>query len=125
MENYPALIIFLIDQSGSMEGNPIDLVSQALKLFLQSLPEGSYYQLIGFDTKYIKYDEQPKKYIKENIIKSMEIIEKLDASLRLTNIYSPLENIYSSYKIYDEIKLPKNIFLLTGGEVNDKKKLLN
>ena len=54
MENYPALFIFLIDQSYSMEGNPIDLVSQALKLFLQSLPEGSYYQLIGFGSDYIK-----------------------------------------------------------------------
>ncbi len=110
MENYPAIFIFLIDQSASMEGNRIYLVSQALKLFLQSLPEGSYYQLIGFGTTYVKYDEQPKKYIKENIIKSMEIIEKLSANLGSTDIYSPLENIYSSYKIYDEIKLPKNIF---------------
>ena len=45
IENYPALFIFLIDQSSSMYGTPIKLVSNALKLFLQSLPEGSYFQL--------------------------------------------------------------------------------
>ena len=91
MENYPALFIFLIDQSYSMEGNPIDLVSQALKLFLQSLPEGSYYQLVGFGSDYIKYDKQPKKYIKENITKSMELIDRLNASLGGTDVYSSLE----------------------------------
>ena len=52
----------------------------------------------------------------------MEIIEKLSANLGSTDIYSPLENIYSSYKIYDEINLPKIIFLLTDGAVDDKKK---
>ena len=124
MENYPALFIFLIDQSYSMEGNPIDLVSQALKLFLQSLPEGSYYQLVGFGSDYIKYDKQPKKYIKENITKSMELIDRLNASLGGTDVYSSLEIKYTSYKIYDEINLPKIIFLLTDGAVDDKKKVI-
>ena len=56
LEKYPALFIFLIDQSGSMKGNPIQIVSEALKLALQSLPINSYYQLIGFGTNYKKYD---------------------------------------------------------------------
>ena len=40
---YPALFIFLIDQSGSMTGNAIKVASKALLLFLQSLPAGSFY----------------------------------------------------------------------------------
>jgi len=134
----PALFIFLIDQSGSMEYGdygwhdysdeeknnkditPIEIVSQALKLFLQSLPANSYYQLIGFGSKFKKYDEIPKKYTKENIQKSLEIIKSLKADLGGTNIYSPLKSIYDDEKEYDKIKLPKNIFLLTDGEIENK-----
>ena len=42
-----------------------------------------------------------------------------------TDIYSPLKNIYNSKKDYDNIKLPKNIFLLTDGAVDNKKDTLN
>ena len=41
----PGLFVFLIDQSGSMRGKSIDLVRQALLLFIQSLPANSYFQL--------------------------------------------------------------------------------
>ena len=130
----PALFIFLIDQSGSMgSGNfwwdknpkkkknaPIKIVSKALELFLQSLPVNSYYQLIGFGSNFIKYDESPKEYTKENIQKSLEIIKSLDSDLGGTDIYSPLKSIYENEKDYDKIKLPKNIFLLTDGEIEDK-----
>ena len=124
-ETFPSLFIFLIDQSGSMSGSPIEIVSQALKLFLKSLPVGSYYQLIGFGSKFKKYDEIPKEYTKENIQKSIEFVENLDADLGGTNIYDPLNNIYSSIKDYNDIDLPKNVLLLTDGEINDKGKTLN
>ena len=52
----PALFIFLIDQSGSMYGSNIKIASKGLKLFLQSLPPNSYYQIIGFGSIYKAYD---------------------------------------------------------------------
>ena len=119
----PALFIFLIDQSGSMY-NSIKIASAALKLFIQSLPVGSYYQIIGFGSEFVKYDKEPKEYNKENILESISIIEKLDDSLGGTDIYSPLKDIYDSSEIYDKINLPKNIFLLTDGEIDDKEKTL-
>ena len=54
----------------------------------------------------------------------MELIDRLNASLGGTDVYSSLENKYTSYKIYDEINLPKIIFLLTDGAVDDKKKVI-
>ena len=128
----PALFIFLIDQSASMSTGgynsdsdvkaPIKIVSKALELFLRSLPKGSYYQLIGFGSNFIKYDGVPKKYSKENIEDSLKIVRSLDADLGGTDIYSPLQSIYENEREYDKIKLPKNIFLLTDGEIEDKKK---
>ena len=116
----PSIFIFLIDQSGSMSGNKIKIASQALILFLQSLPVGSYYQIIGFGSTYNLYDELPKEYNKNNINKSIKIIESLEANLGGTNIFSPLDYIYNSFQHYDKINLPKNIFLLTDGAVRDK-----
>ena len=120
----PSLFIFLIDQSGSMSGNPIKVASKALLLFIQSLPAGSYYQIIGFGSNYKKYDEEPKEYNQENIKNTMQLIDDLRADLGGTDIYSPLKDIYNSYKIYDKINLPRNIFLLTDGEIDNKKDTL-
>ena len=108
----PGLFIFLIDQSGSMRGNSIDLVKQALLLFIQSLPVNSYFQLIGFGTNFKKYNEEPVIYNKENVEKIINIINSLRADLGGTNISSPLSAIYNDNN-YSKINLSKNIFLLT------------
>lgn len=50
-----------------MAGKPIKIACQALKLFLQSLPIGPYYQLIGFGSSFEKYENEPVAYIKYNI----------------------------------------------------------
>ena len=121
----PALFIFLLDQSGSMSGHPMEVASKALILFLQSLPAGSYYQIIGFGSNYVKYDKIPKGYTQRNIKDSIAFIEKLKADKGGTNIYDPLKDIYNSKADYKYIKLPKNIFLLTDGEIDDKKKTLS
>ena len=121
----PALFIFLIDQSGSMSGSRIKIASKALELFIQSLPVGSYYQIIGFGSDYKVYDDKPKEYNMNNIKNSLEMIKKLDADLGGTNIAGPLKYIYDSDKIYEKITLPRNIILLTDGEAWDKEKGLN
>ena len=115
----PALFIFLVDQSGSMTGNSINIVRQSLLLFIQSLPPGSYFQIIGFGSYFKKYNEEPVEYNKENVDNIIHIINNLKADLGGTNINSPLESIYNS-KSYDKINLSKHIFLLTDGQVNDR-----
>ena len=105
----PALFIFLIDQSGSMYGDPISLVKEALLLFIQSLPKNSYFQLIGFGTDFKKYNEVPVEYNEENVANIINIIKELDANFGGTNIVSPLSAIYNE-KVYDKINLSKNIF---------------
>ena len=108
-----------------MSGHSMEVASKAMILFLQSLPTSSYYQIIGFGSDYEKYDKTPKEYTQKNINESIKFLETLKANKGGTNIYSPLKNIYNSKKDYNKIKLPKNIFLLTDGEIDDKKDTLN
>ena len=69
----PAIFIFLVDQSCSMRDEPIRVTCKALVLFLQSLPAGSYYQIIGFGSEYRKYDYKPEEYTQDNIAFSRRI----------------------------------------------------
>ena len=124
MNDTPGLFIFLIDQSGSMRGNSIDLVKKALALFMQSLPQKSYFQLIGFGTDFKKYNEKPIEYNKENVKSIFETIKGLQANMGGTNISSPLKDIFES-KVYDDIPLAKNIFLLTDGQVFNREMCIN
>ena len=115
----PGLFIFLIDQSGSMQGKSIELVRKALLLFIQSLPPGSYFQFIGFGTNFIKYNENPVEYNKENVENIIEVISNMQANLGGTNINSPLEAIYKDTN-YSKINLSKNILILTDGQIFDR-----
>ena len=123
-ENPEICYIFLLDQSESMSGNRIELCSKALLLFLQSLNEKSYFQLVGFGSNYEYYSEKPLEYNKENVKNLMEKIRNLKADKGCTYLYKPLENIYNN-KIYEEYNMKKYIILLTDGELHDKEKVLN
>ena len=120
----PGLFIFLVDQSGSMSGTSIELVKQALLLFIKSLPIDSYFQLIGFGTNFIKYNKEPVIYNKENVDNIINVINGLRANLGGTNISSPLSEIYNDNN-YSKINLSKNIFLLTDGQVHDREQCIN
>ena len=123
LNDYPSLFIFLIDQSGSMGGKPIELLKQSLIIFLHSLIPGSKFQIIGFGSSYKYYNDTPLDYIKENVENSIKSIEKIKADLGGTNIYNPLNDIFK--KNYDNINMPKYIFLLTDGEIEDREKVLD
>ena len=121
--NTPSLFIFLIDQSGSMAGSSMRIVSESILFFLQSLTKGSYYQLIGFGSNFKKINDKPVEYNKENVKNTMEIVKNLKADLGGTDISSPLKEIFNS-KDYDDINLARNLFILTDGEVNNREECL-
>ena len=106
-----------------MIGQPIELLKQSLIIFLHSLIQGSKYQIIGFGSSYKYYNEMPLDYIKENVENSIKLIEKIKADLGGTNIYNPLNDILN--KNYDNINIPKYIFLLTDGAIENKEKVLD
>ena len=116
--------IFLLDQSGSMSGKSIELCIKALLLFLQSLNEDCFFQLIGFGSNYEYYTKEPLEYNKENISQLMETVKNLRADKGGTELYEPLSDIYNN-SIYEKYDMIKHIFLLTDGEISNKEDTLN
>jgi len=121
----PSLFIFLVDQSGSMTGEPMKVVIESLLIFIQSLPKDSFFQIIGFGSDFEKYNKSLVEYNDKNIKEIMKIIKELKADKGGTNIVSPLIDIFNNKKEYEKIKLSKNIILLTDGEVEDKNECFN
>lgn len=119
------LFIFVLDQSGSMEGTPINLVKKSLKIFLHSLPKNSYFQLIGFGSEYKKYNETPIKYSYENITNLDNLINNLDAEMGGTYPLPLIKNILENNKDYINFKSNKNLFILTDGEVEEREETLD
>ena len=117
----PGLFIFLVDQSGSMRGNSINIIKKALSLFIQSLPEKSYFQLIGFGKSFHKYNESPVEYKKENVKNILSIINDLQANMGEPNISGPLKDIFENKNNdYDKIPLSKNVIILAYGHDNNR-----
>ena len=116
--------IFLLDQSGSMNGQRIELSCKSLLLFLQSLNENCYFQLVGFGSDFQFFSEKPLEYNKENIKNLMNVIKKLKANRGGTELYKPLNTIYNDKK-YDEYDMNKIIILLTDGQLFDKQQVVD
>ena len=118
------LFIFVLDQSGSMDGRPLNLVKTSLKIFLHSLPENAYFQLIGFGSGFIKYNDSPIKYSPDNIKNLDNLIDNLSANMDGTYLLSPIEDILGCNN-YINFKNSKNLFILTDGMVEEEEKTLD
>jgi len=122
INNDPSLFIFIIDQSGSMSGKPIELVKEALIFFMQSLPRNSYFQLIGFGSSIKFINENPIEYTEDNVKKTIKKIKAIDADLGGTVLFWPLREIYKEEN-YKNINLGRNIFILIDGVTEEEKKM--
>ena len=87
------LFVFIVDRSGSMSGQKMDMTKEALKLFIQSLPSGCLFEIVSFgsrfemsskDKKGIRNDDNNVKLIKDEI-------EGFAANMGGTAIFEPLK----------------------------------
>jgi uncharacterized protein with von Willebrand factor type A (vWA) domain len=63
--------IFLLDRSGSMGGSRIKKAVEALVLFLQSLPEDTYFNVISFGSDYKFLENSSIKYNNNSLKKAV------------------------------------------------------
>ena len=108
--------IFLVDRSGSMSGGFIRSARETLVLFLKSLPEGNYFNIIGFGTRFEKLFPQSVPYTQETLDKATEHAEKMQADMGGTNLIQPLQYVFESGSLPGR---PRQVFVLTDGSVSN------
>ena len=112
----PCELIFLVDRSGSMSGGFIKSASETLVLFLKSMPEGSYFNIYGFGSRFESLFPSSVAYNQTNLSKATAHAQNLKADMGGTEILPPLRKIFEK----PEIKgFKRQIFLLTDGAVSN------
>jgi uncharacterized protein YegL len=110
-------LIFLIDQSGSMQGQAIRQAKEALNIILHSLPENSYFNIVSFGSTFKTFSSdifESVKYSQETLLSAKEYIRNMNADFGGTEIVPPLKSILKTKSPGGYKKL---IFVLTDGQV--------
>lgn len=80
--------IFLVDRSGSMRGNRIEMAKSALRIFIRSLPPGCCFQIISFGTRTeeYKYSNRVNQYGENEMRGALRYIDEFEANFGGTDI---------------------------------------
>jgi hypothetical protein len=128
----PKIYYFVIDKSGSMKGSKMKQACDALILFLQSLPKGSYFNVISFGSDYYAMWDQSVPYTDDTLEMCLNKIKTYDADMGGTEIYACLRDSLkgtilkyeqkvmfasSDTKYHDELE--KIYVILTDGQVSN------
>jgi len=116
LKDHTAEIIFLIDCSGSMGGQSINLAKQALQLFLHSLPVDCYFNIFRFGSRFESIFTESKMYDDTTLLQAKQLANNMDADFGGTEILSPLKHIFSQKLISGR---PRQLFVLTDGAVSN------
>jgi hypothetical protein len=81
IDNASGEYIFLLDRSGSMGGARMQKARDALVLFIRSLPQISYFNVVSFGSESERMFEQSVKNNDKNIKNAVSKIEGMSADL--------------------------------------------
>ena len=109
-------IILVIDCSGSMSGDSISEALKMLKIFLKSIPFGTYFNMIRFGSTFETMFDQPVPYTRENFDEAMLNAEQMRADLGGTSLHQPL-----SFIMEPQITTgcSRSVFVITDGCVDN------
>ena len=106
----------VVDCSGSMSGDSIEQVRIAGKRILDSLRPGDLFDIVAFGTSHHALFGRAMSAAPANVARARDFVHKLDADLGGTEIESALR---AAYAIEGEPGMPREVLLITDGEVWD------
>lgn len=119
---FPSEFLFVIDCSGSMSGTNIQSAADMLITCVQSLPSGSYFNIIAFGSHFRQLFHASEMYSKHAVERAVGFANQLQASLGGTDLLPPLQWIFKR-ACYGN--LPRQLFIVTDGGVTNTQQVLN
>ena len=115
-------IIFVIDRSGSMRGEPIASARATLELLLRSLSPGCAFNVVGFGTNFkLLFPEGSKRYDTESLQKATEYASTMKADMSGTEMLAPLVEIF---RLPNLSGMSRVVVVLTDGAVRNTEEVL-
>ncbi|KAI8846488.1 hypothetical protein BC829DRAFT_434490 [Chytridium lagenaria] len=122
-------LIVLVDRSGSMAGGKITQAAAALRLFLKSIPKGSYFNIVGFGSHH-QWDREGwrwgfAEFVGENEKLKAKVVKMLKAA-----VLPPLTEYHIDWtdgwkEEEEEKKEEEDDFEMVGGEKKEIKPALS
>jgi hypothetical protein len=110
--SYPE-IVFIADQSGSMQGSKNNALVSALTIFIKSLPLGVCFNICAFGSSYKTLWPKSQAYNEANMKAAIEFVGTFNATYGGTEILHPVEAAFENM-LGD---MPLEVMLLTDGEI--------
>lgn len=77
LEREPVELVFVLDTSGSMEGQPLDLCKDAMRRALEELDERDSFQIMNFSEEVASFARKPVPATHENLKRGLEFVHEL------------------------------------------------
>ncbi len=106
----------MVDRSGSMQGTSIAEARNALQLALRSLRPGSFFNILGFGSRFKALFAQSRPYDDTTLAEATKHVEGLEADLGGTEILPALKHVFDAER---RPGVPRQVFVLTDGEVSN------
>nr|XP_022326522.1 von Willebrand factor A domain-containing protein 5A-like isoform X3 [Crassostrea virginica] len=116
IKDKPCEFVFIIDRSGSMDGDRIEKAKETLLLLLKSLPVNCIFNIVSFGSTYSFLFPTSQEYNEENLRKALDLQKTMEADMGGTEIFKPLKGIF---KQKPSTSHSRQIFLLTDGMVSN------
>jgi Ca-activated chloride channel homolog len=111
-----AEVVFVIDRSGSMGGDSIAEVRNALQLCLRSLRAGCRFNIVGFGSTFSTLFPQSRAYDEASLAEAAAFVASVDADMGGTEILPALEHVVAQTVATG---VARQVVLLTDGEVSN------
>lgn len=115
-------VLFLLDCSGSMQGDSIAQAQRALALCVRALAEHDSFNVVCFGSNFTSLWPAPRRYSQASLEEATQYILQVRADLGGTEMLAPLQHLL---QMAPDPERPRQLLILTDGEVSNEAEVID
>jgi Ca-activated chloride channel family protein len=115
-------VLFLLDCSGSMQGDSIAQAQRALALCIRALTAHDAFNIVCFGSSFTSLWPVPQPYSQASMEEATQYIQQVQADLGGTEILVPLQHLL---QMAPDPERPRQLLVLTDGEVANEAEVID